>query len=105
MVLAAGVTLRWGQRTNDAPRCDVTERAGRRGRRHTATHARYSFPLSRTTLDLLVDDWAEAICANGMDLDEVVGDVEQLIGHLRAFEHTVRRTLLPVGQEKRTDDE
>jgi hypothetical protein len=64
-----------------------------------------TFPLSRTTLDLLVDDWAEAICANGMDLDEVVGDVEQLIGHLRAFEHTVRQTLLPVEQEKRTDDE
>src|ERR687886_2785161 len=41
LLLAAGVTLRWGQTTNDAPRCDVTERAGRHERRHTATHGRY----------------------------------------------------------------
>jgi hypothetical protein len=41
LLLAAGVTLRWGPTTNDASRCGVTERAGRRGRRHTATHRRY----------------------------------------------------------------
>src|SRR5437667_4997154 len=42
LLLAAGAALRWGQTPDDAPATRHTERAGRRVRRHTATHGRYT---------------------------------------------------------------